>query len=139
MKYIGLKSLTHEQERNIREGMHKITSCYESTYREYVNTVTNGVFAHEIFQNRCRTIKRMRTNLEKLITHYVNSCQDSYEPIDDMDKNLRDLKINNYMCDLTERMSMIASHWNWLVDNPIAVNHLMRMCEVRKVRIACNI
>lgn len=118
--------MTHEQIKTIREGLDKIAKCYESNYRDYTTNLGTDKLGSEKFDARMKIVDRMIENWEKLIVHFINLEYKSYEPVDNLDRATRALRLNEWQCLMSDVLVRISNHWAWLTQEPQACSNLIR-------------
>lgn len=119
-------NMTHEQTKTIREGLSKIAKCYESNYRDYITNLGTDRFGSEKFDARMKIVDRMIENWENLVIHFINLEYKSYKPVDNLDKVTRELKLNEWQCQMSGILALISSHWAWLAQEPRACSNMIR-------------
>lgn len=118
--------MTHEQTTTIREGLNKIAKCYESNYRDYITNLGTDKRGSEKFDARMKTVDKMIENWKNLIVHFINLEYKSYNPVDEVDRLTRDLRLNEWQCLMSDVLVRISNHWAWLVQEPQVCNNLIR-------------
>ena len=124
--------MTHEQTTTIREGLNKIAKCYESNYRDYITNLGTDKRGSEKFDARMKTVDKMIENWENLIVHFINLEYKSYNPVDEVDRLTRDLRLNEWQCLMSDVLVRISNHWAWLVQEPQAYSNLIRSYYIYK-------
>ena len=124
--------MTHEQTTTIREGLNKIAKCYESNYRDYITNLGTDKRGSEKFDARMKTVDKMIENWENLIVHFINLEYKSYNPVDEVDRLTRDLRLNEWQCLMSDVLVRISNHWAWLVQEPQACSNLIRSYYIYK-------